>query len=128
MKRLRLLCAVTVVSVATGLTNTTAAAQEPARRTVLTIHSGTEDFFTNPVLDAGMREGLALRHDEPIEYFAEYLETDMFGAESASEAMRDYISRKYRGRRIDLVIAMTYQSLDFVLAHRAELFPDAPVV
>jgi signal transduction histidine kinase len=128
MKRLRLLCAVTVVSVATGLTGTTAAAQEQARRTVLTIHSGTEDFFTNPVLDAGMREGLALRPDVPIEYFAEYLETEVFGATTASEAMRDYISRKYRGRRIDLVIAMTNQSLDFVLGHRAELFPDAPVV
>ena len=58
----------------------------------------------------------------------EYLESGVFAPEDASQALRDYIHRKYRGRRIDLVIAIADPALRFVLDHRAELFPDAPIV
>ena len=51
-----------------------------------------------------------------------------FRRKQASPALADYIRRKYRGRRIDLVIAMTNPALQFVLDHRDELFPDAPIV
>ncbi len=119
---------VTLASVAFALTCSIASAQPELHKTVLTIHSGTEDFFTNPVLDAGIRETLGSRPDLALDYFAEYLESDRFGAEEASTALADYISRKYRGRRIDVVIAFTHLSLQFALDHRAELFADAPIV
>lgn len=124
----RLRPVVTLASVAFALTCSTASAQPELHKTVLTIHSGTEDFFTNPVLDAGIRETLGSRPDLALDYFAEYLESDRFGAEEASTALADYISRKYRGRRIDVVIAFTHLSLQFALDHRAELFADAPIV
>ncbi len=54
-------------------------------------------------------------------------DSDRFGA-LASPALADYIRRKYRSRHIDLVIAITNDSLRFVLDHRGELFPDAPIV
>ena len=119
---------VTLASVAFALTCSIASAQPESHKTVLTIHSGTEDFFTNPVLDAGIRETLGSRPDLAIDYFAEYLESDRFGAEEASTALADYISRKYRDIRIDVVIAITHQSLRFALDHRAELFAGAPIV
>jgi signal transduction histidine kinase len=97
-------------------------------RTVLTIHMGAENFPANPLLEAGIRETMNSRSDPPIDYFAEYLESDLFPREDASVAFKDYIARKYRSRRIDLVIAITDTALRFVLEHRAELFPDAPVV
>ena len=105
-----------------------ASAQEAPVRTVLVIHSGAESFPANPVLDAGIREGLKSRPDVAIEYFAEYLESDMFPEREASLAFRDYILRKFRGRRIDVVIAITGTALDFVLDHHGELFPEAPIV
>jgi signal transduction histidine kinase/ABC-type uncharacterized transport system substrate-binding protein len=105
-----------------------AAAQEPPVRTVLVIHSGAESFPANPVLDTGIREGLKSRPDVPIEYFAEYLESDAFPEREASLAFRDYILRKFRGRRIDVVIVITGTALDFVLDHHRELFPEAPIV
>ena len=46
----------------------------------------------------------------------------------ASLAFRDYILRKFRGRRIDVVIVITGTALDFVLHHHGELFPEAPIV
>ena len=105
---------------------TTAAAQHPSR-TVLTIHFGSESFPSNPVLDGAIRETLRSRVDAPIDYFAEYLKSDTLPPERASDALADYIRTKFHARSIDLVIAMTDQSLRFVLDHRA-LFPGAPVV
>jgi signal transduction histidine kinase len=97
-------------------------------RTVLVIHSGAESFPANPTLDAGIREALTSRPDVPIDYYAEYLEADLFPGEQAALAFADYIRRKYQGRRVDVVIAMTSTGLRFVLDQRRELFPDAPIV
>jgi len=105
-----------------------AEAQDASHRTVLTIHAGAESFPSNPILDAGVRDRLASESDTPLDYFAEYLESDLFPGDEASLAFKDYLRRKYRGRRIDVVIAMTDASLRFVVAHRAELFPEAAVV
>jgi len=105
-----------------------ALAEVASPRSVLVIHSGAESFPSNPILDAGIREALTSRSDLAIDYFAEYLESNLFPGEQASLAFLDYVRRKYHGRRIDLVIAMTHTGLRFVLDHRGELFPDAPIV
>jgi signal transduction histidine kinase len=104
-----------------------ASAQVPAK-TVLTIHEGAEYFPANPVLESGIRETLQSRPDLTVDYFAEYRESDEFPHEDASRAFADYIRRKYQSRRIDLVITTTTAGLGFTLDHRAELFPDAPIV
>ncbi len=103
-------------------------AQSLPPRTVLTVHWGTEDFPTNPVEDAGIRDAVLSGSDAGIDYYAEYLESESFPEEEASLALRDYIHRKYQGRRIDVVIAATDVALQFVLRFRGELFPDAPIV
>ena len=84
---------------------TSASAQVVSPRTVLTITLGAESFPSSPILDAAIRESLASRPDVPIDYFAEHLESDLFPEEQASPALKDYIHRKFQGRRIDLVIA-----------------------
>jgi signal transduction histidine kinase len=105
-----------------------ASGQQAPVRTVLAIYLGEEEFPTNPVLDRAIREALTSRSDIRVDYFSEFLETERFSAALGSETLRDYIRSKYRARRIDLVIAMTDQVLQFVLDHREELFPDAPIV
>jgi signal transduction histidine kinase len=105
-----------------------AQAQPRIVHNVLTIHSGAVDYLPNPVLDAAIRKALIVRRGESIDYFTEYLEFDRFSQGETSRALGDYIGRKYRGRRIDLVIAMTNRALQFVLEHRARLFPNAAIV
>jgi signal transduction histidine kinase len=114
------------LSVSTLATN--ASAQSTSVKTVLTIHSGAENYPSNPLLDAGIHEAIELRSDLPIDYFAEYLEANLFPGDSATQAFRDYIRRKYEGRRIDVVIAITAVSLEFALDHRDELFSGAAIV
>src|SRR5262249_54217818 len=102
---------------------------DPARspRTVLTVYWSSESFPGTPELDAIIQR--VLRSDsERIDYFAEYLESDRFQSEEASLALRDYIRRKYRDTKIDVVIAVTDVALQFVLRYRADLFRDAPIV
>ena len=102
-------------------------AQEQSPRSVLTVHSGSVFFPPNPVLDAAIRDVLVSGPEIPVDYYAEYLEADRFGS-SASASLAEYVRRKYLRRRIDLVIAVTNDSLAFVLDHRDELFPDVPIV
>jgi signal transduction histidine kinase len=105
-----------------------AAAQPQPRRTVLVVHWSSEEFPINPPRDAAIREVLLAPSEVPIDYFAEYLESDRFEEPRASQALRDYIHQKYRGRQIDLVIAVTDVALQFVLQYRNDLFPSAPIV
>lgn len=95
--------------------------------TVLTVHSGAEDFPSNPLLDAGVRKGLASKGRPGVHYVTEYLESDPLTPE-ASSALADYIRLKYQGQRIDVVIALASPAVRFVLDHRSDLFPDAPMV
>ena len=52
-----------------------ATAQTPSARTVLTIHSGSEFFPSNPILDAAIRDVLLTANAVRIDYYAEYLES-----------------------------------------------------
>ena len=104
-----------------------AAAQDGPLRTVLTIHWGPEEFPGTSDLDAAIRSVLSII-DPPVNYYAEYLESETFPSERASLALRDYIREKFEGLTIDVVVANATPALRFALRHRAELFPDAPVV
>jgi len=104
-----------------------ASAQTPPLRTVLTLYWSSESFPGTPELDAAIQEDLRSRWDR-IDYFAEYLESDRFPPEQASATLSDYLRQKYRGRQIDVVIAVTNVALQFALRYRADLFPDAPIV
>lgn len=116
-----------VAALAALLSMPSTVSAEEEHRSVLTIHSGAEFFPANPILDSAIREVLKSAVASRVDYFAEYLESDRFG-NGVSPMLADYIGQKYRNRHIDLVIAVTNESLEFVLDHREELFPDAPIV
>ena len=103
-------------------------AQDGEARTVLTIHWGPESFPGTPGLDTAIRDTLLKQTDLPVNYFAEYLESEQFPPETVSIALRDYIKMKFQGRRIDLVIANASGALQFALRFRDDLFPGAPIV
>jgi signal transduction histidine kinase/ABC-type uncharacterized transport system substrate-binding protein len=105
-----------------------ASAQDPAARTVLTIHWGAEDFPGTSTLDAAIRDELLSPSGTAINYYVEYFESEVFPPATAADALHASIARKFEGRRIDAVIANTTPALQFVLERRQALFPGAPVV
>ena len=124
----RLLLATALVA-GIGSTSTHGQAPAPPRtlKTVLAIHWGPPDFPITPVVNEAIREALAT-YEGPVDYFAEYLESDRIAPGDATRSLADYIRQKYRGRRIDLVFAIADPALRFVLDRQAELFPDTPIV
>ena len=111
-----------------GVACPAAAGTQQRARTVLTIHWGAEHDPSTERLDAAIRRVLLGHADAPVDYFAEYLETEGFPAETASKALRDYILGKFEGRHIDVVIAVASAALQFAVRYRTELFPDVPIV
>jgi signal transduction histidine kinase len=105
-----------------------ASAQTPVARTVLTIHQGAESFPSNPVYDAAIRQALLANVKQPIEYFAEYLDADPLAADKEGDALADYIRAKFPARHIDVVIAVADEAVRFALKYRDELFSGAPIV
>jgi len=125
---LRRLPRIAMLALVFGTSVYPAHAQPQPRRTVLVVHWSPEEFPINPRRDAAIREVLLAPSEPPVDYFAEYLESDRFEEPRASHSLREYIREKYQGRRIDLVIAVTDVALQFVLQNRIDLFPSAPIV
>lgn len=121
-------CAVFVAAGATiaiAQTQTSAPAR-PIKR-VLMIHSGAEAYPGSARLDAAITKVLYAHPAIEIDYHVEFLENEEFG-ETADASLRDYIRMKFRDRPLDIVMANTTPAVQFALQHRAELFPDVPIV
>ncbi|MGJ7512192.1 sensor histidine kinase [Variovorax sp. GT1P44] len=82
----------------------------------------------NVDVERGLRGAILDTADRPVEIFTEFLDYPEFAGEDYDDTIATYLQRKYAGRPPDVVIAVARQSLDFVLRHRAHLFPGAPVV
>ena len=119
---------VVAVTVAFAAVCPAADAQEQPARTVLTIYWGPENFPGTEQIDSAIQHVLRTHSAAPVSYFTEYLETEEFPQETASAALRDYIRRKYDGRHVDVVIAVTSAALQFTLRYREELFAGVPIV
>ena len=63
-----------------------------------------------------------------LEYYPEYLEANRFPGENQSQALHDYLLKKYSDRSIDVVVANSEASLNFLLKYRNDLFPHVPIV
>ena len=125
------LVAVLSLGLIAGLAPTSAPvmAQAPQQfKTVLVLHFGAESFPANPLIDRGIRDALVARSELAVRYYAEYLESDAATAVEQDPPFKDYLRRKFAGMRFDVVIVSADPVLRFALAHRAELFPDAPIV
>ena len=113
-----------------ALTPAPVLAQAPplAVKNVLVLHLGAESFPANPLIDRGIHDALVAHPEIPIGYYAEYFESNASTSPDLALAFKDYLHRKFAGIRIDVVIASADPVLRFALAHRAELFPHAPIV
>ena len=63
-----------------------------------------------------------------VVHHAEYLEADRFIGEEYERVLLDFLRRKYRDRKIDVLLPWGAPSLGFLLKYRNELFPGTPIV
>ena len=63
-----------------------------------------------------------------LDYYSESIDVARFSDDDYPAALRDFLVRKYQGRRFDLVIAVSEACLTFVENNREALFSDTPIV
>lgn len=101
-------------------------AQTPKR--VLVVYWYDKDYPWNTMFDQRFRASLNSAASQPVEYYAEYLETNRFPPDQVSAWLHDYLRQKYADRQPDVVVATSDTSLDFLLKYRGDLFTQTPLV
>ncbi len=86
---------------------------------------------TNPgsaLLESAFRREIDKGFGGPVDLHVEYLDLPEPSAALYTERLADLLQVKYGGRRLDVVVAVRYEALRFVLKQRNALFPGVPVV
>ena len=78
-------------------------------------------------MEQGLTTALSSAHAD-LEVFLEYLDLTRFPAVRYGDDIVRYLRARYDTRKPDVLIAVSNITLQFVLAHREELFPGVPIV
>jgi signal transduction histidine kinase len=103
------------------------AQQSSPPKRVLVLYWYNKDFRGNVEFDQNFMAVLQSAQLGNVEYYPEYLESNRFPGEAHAALLRDYLRQKYADRTIDLVVAVSDPSLDFLLKYRTDLFPQSPI-
>lgn len=97
-------------------------------RRVLIVHSFGRDFAPLDTMSATLRTELARQSPEPVEFFEASIETARFAEPGNDRPLIDYLRTLLAGRRLDLIVTIAEPATHFWIRHRAELFPDTPLL
>jgi len=106
-----------------------AAAAEDATPLRVLILLGSDYSLPASVVEANaIRATLAAGTRRRVEFYTEALDANRMPLAEYEADYAGFLQRKYRGRQMDIVIAVQVAALDFAERHRAELWPGTPVV
>jgi len=97
-------------------------------RNVLVIYSNNRLLPANIEADRGFRDNIANAAGRNVELFAEFLDRPTFFGPAYEQTIVTYLTEKYVTHPPDVVVVSGSPALDFLLRHRAALFPGVPVV
>jgi signal transduction histidine kinase len=104
------------------------AQQTPAPKRVVILYWYDKNFQGHVRWDKGFTAALQTAPEGTIEYYPEYLEANRFPGENQSQILHDYLKQKYADRPVDVVVAQSDVSLNFLAKYRDDLFPQVPVI
>ena len=97
-------------------------------KNVLILYSNNRLVPGNVEVDRGLRATMMSSSEQPVQIFSEFLDAPEFSGEPYEATMTTYLHEKYAARPPDAIVAVSDESLDFVVRKRASLFPGIPVV
>ena len=106
-----------------------AAAQAPTKR-VLILSGSDPNYPGFSIITQGIRSTIRNGSSSRIEFIYE-LQGGLVkppDSERGDQELVDYLSRKYEGKKIDLILGMVAPRLRVLLKHNPELFADIPKV
>lgn len=123
----RVIVTIAFVTVFAGATLSDAS-ETDRRKRVVVLYSFHTLMPVNADRDRGIRRALAEKMGQEVEIDVEYLDLSRYGDE---EYVHDWIvllQKKYANKNVDVVIPAAAHAIEFTLKHRADLFPNVPIV
>lgn len=105
-----------------------AGAVHAAPKRVLILHSFGRDFAPFDTMSSVFRTELALQSAEPIEFYEASIETARFSEVGNDAQLMAYLRTLFAGRKLDLIFTVVEPATFFCVRHRAEFFPDTPLL
>jgi len=105
-----------------------AASADGGKKHVLMLFSSQALLPAMAVLSDGIHTTLEADAPGRVETFPEFLDAVRFPGPEHEARMAALLREKYAADRIDLVLAIGPEALDFLRRHRAPLFPGVPVI
>ncbi|HEY3098676.1 MAG TPA: ATP-binding protein [Methylomirabilota bacterium] len=105
-----------------------AAAEEPRRVNVLLLYTEPRLGPAIVAVDEAFRSTLESRRGGGVYFYTEFLDLSLFDGSLPRRELRDLLIRKYAGRRLDLVLAVSSRGLRIAVENRDTLFPGTPIV
>jgi signal transduction histidine kinase len=113
------LLAVSLASAASG--------EEEVQKSVFMLWGGRPDLYANAEVDRIIRSRLTQEFGSHVDIHTEYVDT-FRDEEQERLALRDFIRRKYAGKRFALLVPVSDTAVRFLRQHGEELFPGVPIV
>ena len=107
--------------------NHAALAEPPASKRVLLLHQAGVGAPVRARFNAAFIEALRSHDSTPVDLYEEVIETASLAGAEHSDAVREYLQRKYANRIIDVIVAQGSVPLAFARQNRA-LFGNPPIV
>jgi signal transduction histidine kinase len=104
------------------------ASELPRPKRILVLHSFRNALPINSQLSEGIREGLDLPGNQPVEIDSEALDLSGVNDEEYVRKLIEVFGLKYRASPPHLIIATYTPAAQLLLDHRRELFPGIPIV
>ena len=104
------------------------ASAQPLQRSVVVLDQSSAGLPFNTALASAIRTTLNATSKQPISFYSENLDANRFFGDDYEEDFARFLVAKYRDRHIDAVVAVGVAAFDFIVRHRAEIWPSVPVV
>jgi len=123
-----LLCLALPAILCAGFDTPAGIAPQEGPKQVLVLHSYHAGLkWTDDIME-GIREVFS-RQPVPPDVYVEYMDSKRNeSVEYVDELLDDFLSRKFRGMRFDLLLLSDNNALDFARRHRKGLFEGVPIV
>ncbi|MFP4486303.1 MAG: ABC transporter substrate binding protein [Campylobacterales bacterium] len=107
------------------LTTTTLA--DDIKKNILLLHSYHSDMTWVENIETAVEEILEPEYNNYLIY-KEYMDTKRHNSKEYYKALINTYKKKYKNKKIDLILATDNNAFDFLLKHRDEIFGETPVV
>jgi signal transduction histidine kinase len=97
-------------------------------KSVLVLYSNNRLVPGNVAVDHGLSDALMSDGGRSVRSYSEFLDRPEFSGDAYENLEVAYLHGKYATAPPDAIVTVSNEALSFVVRHRAQLFPSAPVV